>query len=89
MAASPLEGLSALRKRLSERDEKDACTDTLSELAELVLKKKIFSFNEKTLKQKRGTAIGTKFSLPYSILFMAELKKKFLKKLIINHGGDI
>ena len=89
MAASPLEGLSALRKRLSERDEKDACTDTLSELAELVLKKNIFSFNEKTLKQKRGTAIGTKFALPYSTLFMVELEKKFLKKLITNHAEDI
>ena len=42
MAASPLEGLSALRKRLSERNEKDVCTDTLSELPELVLKKKKF-----------------------------------------------
>ena len=89
VAASPLEGLSALRKRLSKRNEKDVCTDTLSELAELVLKKNVFSFNEKTLKQKRGTAIGTKFALPYSILFMVELEKKILKKLIINHGGDI
>ena len=90
MAASPLEGLSALRKGLSERNEKDVCTDTLSELPELVLKKKkIFSFNEKTLKQKRGTAIGTKFALPYSTLFMVELEKKFLKKLIINHAEDI
>ena len=42
VAASPLEGLSALRKRLSERNEKDVCTDTLSELPELVLKKKNF-----------------------------------------------
>ena len=47
MAASPLEGLSALRKRLVEREEKDVSTDTLIELAELVLKNNIFSFNEK------------------------------------------
>ena len=47
MAASPLEGLSALRKRLVERDEKDVSTDTLIELAELVLKNNIFGFNEK------------------------------------------
>ena len=47
LAASPLEGLSALRKRLVERDEKDVSTDTLIELAELVLKNNIFGFNEK------------------------------------------
>ena len=46
------EGLSALRKRLNERDKKDVSTDTLLELAELVLQKNIFNFNEKTLKQK-------------------------------------
>ena len=44
------EGLSALRKRLNERDKKDVSTDTLVELAELVLKSNIFNFNERTLK---------------------------------------
>ena len=68
------EGLSAIRKRINERDKKDVSTDdTLVELTELVLKNNIFNFNERTLKQKRGTAIGTKFAPPYSILFMAEL----------------
>ena len=47
------EGLSALRKRLNERDKKDVSTDTLVELAELVLKNNIFNFNERTLKQKK------------------------------------
>ena len=55
------EGLSTLRKRLDERHEKDVSTDTLVELAELFLKNNIFNFNQNTLKQKRGTAIGTKF----------------------------
>ena len=36
---------------------------------------------EKTLKQKRGTAIGTKFAPPYSILFMAELEEKILREI--------
>ena len=31
------------------------------------------------MKQKRGTAIGTKFAPPYSILFMAELEEKILE----------
>ena len=73
------EGFSALRKRLNERDNKDVSTNTLVELAELVLKNNIFNFNEKTLKQKRGTAIGTKFAPPYNILFMAELEEKNLE----------
>ena len=30
---------------------------------------------EKTLKQKWGTATGTKFAPPYSILFMAEFEE--------------
>ena len=37
-------------------------TETLLELAEIVLNNNIFQFNEKTLKQLRGTAISTKFA---------------------------
>ena len=29
---------------------------------------------------KRRTAIGTKFALPYSILFMAELEEEIIKE---------
>ena len=36
--------------------------ETLVELAEIILKNKIFLFNEKTLKQLKGTAIGNKFA---------------------------
>ena len=36
---------------------------------------------EKTLKQKRGTAIGTKFAPPYSILFMAELEEEISSEI--------
>ena len=45
-----------------------------------MLKNNIFTFGKKTLKQKRGTAIGTKSAPPYSILFMAELEVKILKE---------
>ena len=41
----------------------------------------IFKFGQKTLKQKRGTAFGTKFAPPYSILFMAELEEEILRKV--------
>ena len=74
-------GLSALRKRLDLRQEGDFTTLTLVELAEIVLKNNIFTFKEKTLKQKRGTAIGTKFAPPYSILFMAALEEEILSKI--------
>ena len=36
---------------------------------------------KKTSKPKRGTAIGTKFAPPYSILFMAELEEEILPKV--------
>ena len=36
---------------------------------------------EKTLKQKRGTAIGTKFVPAYSILFTAELEEEILSEI--------
>ena len=44
----------------------------------MVLKNNIFQFDEKTFKQVRGTAIGTKFALPYAILFMADLEENIL-----------
>ena len=54
-------------------------SDTLAELAEIVLKNNIFEFDEKTFKQKRGTAIGTKFAAPYAFLYMADLEEKLLE----------
>ena len=75
------EGLSALRKRLDLRQEKDVTTSTLLKLAEVVLKNNIFTFKEKNLKQKRGTAIRTKFAPPYSTLFMAELEEEILSEI--------
>ena len=53
------EGLASLRKFLDARTEKKVTTETLLELAEIVLKNNIFQFNEKTLKQLRGTAVDT------------------------------
>ena len=54
---------------------------TLVELAEIVLKNNIFTFEVKTLKQKQGTAISTKFAPPYSILFMTELEEEILSEI--------
>ena len=73
------EGLASLRRFLETRDNKQISSDTLTELAEVVLKNNIFEFDEKTFKQKRGTAIGTKFAPPYAILFMADFEEEMLE----------
>ena len=36
-------------------------------------------------KLKRGTAIVTKFTTPYSILFMADLEKRLLSDIDLKH----
>ena len=46
------EGLSALKKGLDNQIEKYISSDTLCDLAEVVLKNNIFKFGTKTLKQK-------------------------------------
>ena len=56
-------------------------TSTLAELAEVVLKNTVFTLGKKTLKQSRGTAIGTKFAPPYSMLFMAGLEEEILNEV--------
>ena len=75
------EGLSALRKWLDLRQEKDITTSPLVELAEVVINNNIFTFKEKSLKQKWGTAICIKFAPPYSILFMIELEEEILSEI--------
>ena len=59
------------------RDNKQISSDTLIELAEIVLKNN-FKFDQKTFKQVRGTAIGTRFAPLYALLFMADLEEKIL-----------
>ena len=72
------EGLSAIKNALDGRQKKEVSTESLCELAEIVLKNNIFEFNEKTYRQLRGTAIGTKMAPPYAILFLAKLEETFL-----------
>ena len=56
-------------------------TEALVELADIVLKNNCFQFLDKAFKQKRGTAMGTKFAPPYSILFMFDLEKRLLSDI--------
>ena len=66
---------------LHARVEKKVTSETLLEFAEIVLNNNILQFNEETLKQLRGTAIGTKFAPPYAIIFMADLEERTLKDI--------
>ena len=74
------EGLVALREALDKRGDKKVSTESLAELAEIVLNQNIFEFDEKILRQLQGTAIGTKMAPPYAILFLAKLEEDFLNQ---------
>ena len=70
------EGLAFVKDFFEVRVDNPITTDTLIELAELVLKNTIFEFSDKTYKQIRGTVISTKFASPYAVLFIAALEEK-------------
>ena len=72
------EGLEALREALEHRENNTISTDTLLELARVVLKNNFFDFNGNFYQQLRGTAIGTKCASSYAILFLAALEEKLL-----------
>ena len=71
-------GLNALKKSLDKRENQTPSTSTLMELAELVLKNNYFTHNQKTYKQKRGTAIGTKFAPSYAIISLDDFEEDAL-----------
>ena len=77
---SHVEGLPALWKRLKNKKEKYVWTDTILDLAEVVLKSNISTFRKKTFKQKQRNAIGTTCRLSYSILFMTKLEEEMIRE---------
>ena len=50
-------------------------TESLIELAELVLKDNYFKFNDRFRNNKEGIALGTKFVPLYAITFIAALEE--------------
>ena len=48
-------------------------------MADFVLKNNLLEFDSKFHKQISGTAIGTKFALPYACIFMDHMETEFLK----------
>ena len=73
------DGLDAMKNALEGRDDKSVSTESLTRLADIVLKNNFFEHNSKTFKQKQGTAIGTKFAPSYAILFMGEFEERALE----------
>ena len=65
------EALEAMCEYLENRSDKLVSTKSLCDLASIILKNNYFENGELKHHQKRGTAIVTKFTPPYSNLFMA------------------
>ena len=72
------DGLRLLEQRLNKRLDPKVPTTDLVKMAEFVLKNNVFEFGNKVLRQKSGTAIGTKFAPPYACIFMDEIENSFL-----------
>ena len=72
-------GLKALKEALKKKDIKKIPTEDLVKIAEFILNNNIFEFNSKAYQQKSGTAIGTKFALPYACIYMNEVEQNFLE----------
>ena len=67
--------LASKRNMLRKIPDITVFTESFTELAELVLKKNCFEFNNRFKKKNESTAIGTKFAPPYAIIFMAALEE--------------
>ena len=61
--------------------EKYISSNTLSDLAEVILKHNIIKFGKKIVTQKTGTAIQARFARCCSNLFMEKFEEKILRKV--------
>ena len=64
-----------MREYLETRSDKSILSNNMCDLAN-ILKNNYFENGQLKYHQKRGFAIGTKFSSPYSNLFMTGLEKR-------------
>ena len=72
-------GLQALEEALGNRNHKQIPTEKLLKMAQFVLKNNFSEFNNDVFQQISGTAIGTKFTLPYACIFMDQIETNFLR----------
>ena len=73
------EGLKSLERSLDSREEKSVSTESLVHLANIVLKNNYFEHGHEKYKQKKGTAIGTKFAPNYSIIYLGDFEDQALE----------
>ena len=64
---------------LNERDNKPVSTESLCDLAKLILEENYFELADEAYRQILGTAIGTKFVPTYANIFMAGLERKIFE----------
>ena len=64
-----MEKVLVLSISVETRENNQISSDTLAELTEIILKIIYLNLMKKTFLQKRGAAIGTKFSTHYATVF--------------------
>ena len=75
------EGLEALKFYLEQREDKSVTTQSLLDLARIVLENNYFGFGDDMYHQILGTAMGTKFAPKYANMFMGQLEHRLLEEL--------
>ncbi len=73
-----------MREALETRVNKSVSTDSLVNLAEIVLKNNFFEHGLDIFKQIKGTAIGTKFAPQYAIVYLRKFEEEALQGYELN-----
>ena len=73
------ERLEIMKNFLNERDDIPVSTESLCELAKIILEENYFELGEDAFRQILATAIGTKFAPTYANIFMAGLERKIFE----------
>ena len=74
------EGLNALRYYMESRETQLPSTELIIDLAELVLTKNYFKFENEFYLQKQGVSMGSPFSPNYANLFMGKFEEDYVYK---------
>ena len=67
---------------LNKREDHSVSTESLCQLAEIILKHNYFENGKELYQQLLETAIGTKFAPNYANLFMAGIEDKIFQQLL-------
>ena len=73
------EGIETMREYLETRSDKSISTNSLCDLAGIILKNNYFENRELKYHQKRGTTTGTKFAPPHFNLVRTGLEKRIFQ----------